>query len=90
MGAGETGIALLKWIVIFTAICAIMLILRAWSARIQNRKAYIDDWLVVIAFVSLRAPNKHHTTCCIPQIAIVVQTPRWPGSVVAGQPHGPN
>lgn len=53
MGAGARGINLLKWIITFTVICSIMLLLRLWAARIQKRKAYADDWMVLVAFVSL-------------------------------------
>lgn len=53
MGAGSRGIDLLKWMIVCTVVCAILLLLRFWSSRIQKRKAYADDWMVLIAFVSL-------------------------------------
>lgn len=52
MGAGTRGIAVLEWMIVCTVICALMILLRYWSARLQQRKAYADDWMVLIAFVS--------------------------------------
>lgn len=60
MGAGARGIALLEWMVIFTVICGIVLLLRWWSATLQKRNMYADDWMVLIAYVSETLIVYHH------------------------------
>lgn len=50
---GSGGWELLGWIVSFTIITTIFVLLRFWSARIQKREFYLDDSCVIIAYVSV-------------------------------------
>lgn len=52
MSAGHRGIDLLVWVVVFTSLCIIFLSLRFWAARLIKRTLYLDDYLIVFAFVS--------------------------------------
>ncbi|KAK1590111.1 uncharacterized protein LY79DRAFT_555910 [Colletotrichum navitas] len=54
-GAGERGIGLLIVIIIFTTVDAVVLGLRAWSARLMRRSFYWDDAMIMFAFANLVA-----------------------------------
>ncbi len=47
----ERGKALTVWIIVFTVLTFITLLLRLWAARIQKRHVRLDDYFVVGAFV---------------------------------------
>ncbi|RYP62674.1 hypothetical protein DL771_009615 [Monosporascus sp. 5C6A] len=51
-GAGPTGLFLLRWIIAFTVICSVFVVLRFWAKRITKRKFFVDDAFVVLAFLS--------------------------------------
>ncbi|EFQ35839.1 integral membrane protein [Colletotrichum graminicola] len=52
-GAGPRGISLLILIIIFTALDAVMLGLRVWSAKLMRRPFYWDDGMILFAFANL-------------------------------------
>lgn len=49
---GSGSFSLLAWIVSFTTLTTLAVVLRFWSARIQRRKFYLDDGLVIASYVS--------------------------------------
>lgn len=49
---GSRAWSLVGWIVSFTTLSTIAVVLRFWSAKIQQRKFYIDDGLIIVAYVS--------------------------------------
>ncbi|KAI1503403.1 hypothetical protein F5X99DRAFT_375139 [Biscogniauxia marginata] len=51
-GAGQTGMFLLRWIIAFTVICSVFVVLRFWAARITKRRFFADDLCVILAFAS--------------------------------------
>lgn len=53
----ESGRRLLTWIIVFTVITTLFLILRFWAARIQKRSLYLDDYFVLLAYVR---PQVHY------------------------------
>jgi len=48
---GSKAHSLLAWIVSFSILCAVCIVLRFWSAGIQKRKYYADDFLVLVTYV---------------------------------------
>ncbi|KAI3325698.1 hypothetical protein HD806DRAFT_454516 [Xylariaceae sp. AK1471] len=49
---GPVGQSLLNWIIAFTIICTVFLLLRLWAARMTKRRFFIDDAFVLVAFAS--------------------------------------
>lgn len=49
---GPRGATLLWWMVAFTIICIIFLLLRLCAARVMRRSFYWDDAFIIISFVS--------------------------------------
>ncbi|KAH8161364.1 hypothetical protein CIB48_g6888 [Xylaria polymorpha] len=50
---GSRAWSLVGWIVSFTTLSTIAVVLRFWSAKIQQRKFYIDDGLIIVAYVGM-------------------------------------
>ncbi|KAK7941422.1 uncharacterized protein PG986_013809, partial [Apiospora aurea] len=48
----SSGLVLLVFIAIFTAICGGFLLLRLWAARISRREWYLDDGFVLFAYAN--------------------------------------
>ncbi|KXX73521.1 hypothetical protein MMYC01_209834 [Madurella mycetomatis] len=55
MMRGPKSLSLLGWIISFVTLCSVTIVVRFWSARIQKRKLYGDDFLVLIAHISMLA-----------------------------------
>lgn len=51
-GRGPRGETLLRWMIAFTVIVGVILLLRLWAARLMKRSFYLDDLFVLIAFAS--------------------------------------
>ncbi|KAL7627701.1 hypothetical protein AAE478_001895 [Parahypoxylon ruwenzoriense] len=47
---GSTGRFLLSWVIAFTVICSVFLVLRFWAARLTKRRFYADDAFVILSF----------------------------------------
>ncbi|OLN85292.1 hypothetical protein CCHL11_04333 [Colletotrichum chlorophyti] len=54
-GAGERGIQLLVWIIVFTIVDFCFLCLRFWAARVMRRSFYWDDGMIIFAFSNIIA-----------------------------------
>lgn len=50
---GSGSWSLLGWIISFTTLTTIAILLRYWSANLQKRNFYADDGLVIAAYVSI-------------------------------------
>lgn len=55
----DRGIGLFICIIVFTVVCSIFLLLRLWAARLIRRSFYLDDAMVIFAFVSFLFPVPH-------------------------------
>jgi hypothetical protein len=82
MAAGEKGIALLVWIIVFTVLCSMALGLRFWAAILTRRKFFADDFMVVFAFVS---PSPRALPC-LQTLTIPHRQTHWPWRVCASGP----
>ena len=51
----ERGRKLSVWMVVFTSLNLLTLVLRFWAVRVQRRKLRVDDYLIVGAFVCLES-----------------------------------
>ncbi|KAI9667971.1 MAG: hypothetical protein M1821_000791 [Bathelium mastoideum] len=52
---GSGGWFLVGWIISFTILSTIAVLLRFWSARIQRRSIFLDDGFVIVAYVAMLA-----------------------------------
>ena len=51
------GIDLIIWQAVFTVLITAVVICRFWAARIKRRALRIDDYLVVLSYVCLKATS---------------------------------
>lgn len=57
------GITLMIWLIVFTILVTVIIVLRFWALRIKKRSLRPDDYMVVVAWVSVMASLSMHICC---------------------------
>ena len=68
---GSTGWFLLRWLVAFTVVCSVFLVLRLWAARLTRRPFHADDAFVILSFVSYH-PLFYNKLSRVPTLTILL------------------
>ncbi|KAI1080905.1 hypothetical protein F5B20DRAFT_537833 [Whalleya microplaca] len=62
----SSGLTFFVFVIIFTVVCGIFLLLRLWAATVSRRSLYLDDAFILFAYVSLsQSMHPAYTKCTV-------------------------